>query len=197
MKIVDCIQGSPEWFAARCGIPSASNFDKIVTTKGQPSKQREKYLYRLAGETITGKSEETYQNAIMERGIEMEVEARKLYGLISGSEAVEVGFCLSNGYGASPDGLVDKDGCLELKCPLIATHVGYLLNGKLPMEYFQQTQGQLLVTGRKWLDFMSYYPGLKPLVVRVERDETFIGALEAQLQVFCAELKDVVNKIGE
>lgn len=195
MKIIDCVQNTPEWFAARCGIPSASNFDKILTADGKPSKQRTKYLYQLAGETITGIAEETYQNAVMQRGIEMENEARELYQLLTGQEVKVVGFCLEEGYGASPDGLVAKNGLLEIKCPIISTHVGYLLDGSLPSDYFQQTQGQLLVTGREWVDFMSYYPGLKPLIIRVVKDEKFLKALAAELSVFCTELKTLVEKI--
>lgn len=195
MRIIDCIQGSPEWMSARCGIPTASSFDKIITTKGEPSKQREKYLYQLVGETITGIAEETYQNATMLRGKEIETDVRQLYELVTGQTVTQVGFCLAEGYGASPDGLVAEKGCLELKCPIISTQVGYLLENKLPVEYFQQTQGQLLVTDREWCDFLSYYPGLKPLLIRVNRDEKFIKTLRVELEVFCSELKDIVAKI--
>lgn len=195
MKIINCEQGSLEWFEARLGIPSSSNFDKIITTAGKPSKQREKYMYRLAGEAVSGVLEESYQNAAMLRGIEMEDEAKQLYTLITGNEVTEVGFCVEEGYGASPDGLIAEKGCLELKCPLVATHVGYLLANKLPTDYFQQVQGQLLVTGREWADFMSYSPGLKPMIVRVNRDETFINALKIELAVFCEELRVVIGKI--
>lgn len=198
MKILDVVQNSPEWFTARCGIPTASNFDKIITAKGEPSKQRTKYLYQLAGERITCKSEETYQNANMLRGIEMEDEARKLYEVITGGTVVKVGLCITEGktiYAASPDGLFKDDGAVEIKCPLISTHVAYLLNGGLVEDYFQQLQGQLLVTGRKWVEIMSYYPGLKPLLVPVNRDEKFIKALKVELELFCSELDDVTNKI--
>ena len=198
MKIIQCIQGSSEWFAARCGIPTASNFDKIITAKGEPSKQRIKYLYQLAGERITGIAEETYQNATMLRGIEMEDEARKLYEVITGGEVVKVGLCITEGktiYAASPDGLFKNDGLVEIKCPLISTHVSYLLNGGLLEDYFQQLQGQLLVTGREWVEIMSYYPGLKPLLIPVDRDEKFLKALKVELELFCIELDEVVNKI--
>ena len=195
MKIIECIQGSPEWYAVKCGIPSASNFDKILCVDGKVSKQRTKYLYQLAGETITGIAEESYQNAVMLRGQEMEAEARELYSLITGNKVQEVGFCLAEGYGASPDGLVAKTGCLEVKCPNLAIHVGYLLENKLPTDYFQQCQGQLLVTGRKYVDFLSYYPSLKPLIIRVKRDEKFLKTLEVELKNFCAELKEVIAKI--
>jgi len=198
MIIIDAIQRSPEWFAARAGVPSASSFDKIITTDGKLSKQAMKYLYQLAGERITGKAEESYTNSVMLRGIEMEAEARELYRLITDSLAQEVGFCMTEGpavYGASPDGMVDEDGLLEIKCPQMATHVGYLLENVLPTEYIQQTQGQLLVTGRKWLDFMSYYPGMKPLIIRVVPDVKFQAILKCELENFCLELDRVAEKI--
>ena len=195
MKIIECIQGTAEWYKAKCGIPSASNFNMIITIDGKLSKQRQKYLYRLAGETLTGISEESYQNEAMLRGKEMEAEARELYQLITNKKVEEVGFCLADGYGASPDGLVGKEGLLEVKCPNMATHIGYLLGNVLPTDYFQQCQGQLLVTGRKWVDFLSYFPGLRPFIIRVNRDEKFLKALRMELEVFCVELKDIINKI--
>ena len=196
MKIIDCAQNSPEWFAARCGVPTASNFDKIITTKGDPSKQRTKYLWQLAGERVAGKAEETYQNANMIRGQEMETEARKLYELTTDEEVVQVGFCLAEGgYGASPDSLVGKTGGLEIKCPIVSTHVGYLLEGTLPMDYFQQVQGNLFVTEREWWVFESYYPGIKPFILKVGRDEKFLKALKVELEIFVEELKQVIERI--
>ncbi len=198
MKIIDCEQRSEEWFSIRRGIPTSSNFDKIVTSKGEPSKQREKYLYRLAGEVVSKSSEETYQNAVMIRGMELEPEAKNMYELVTGNAVQDVGFCMADGdykYGSSPDGLVGEDGNFELKCPVMATHVGYLLKNKLPTDYFQQVQGSLLVTGREWCDFVSYYPGIKPLIIRVERDKTFISKLKTELERFCILLDVTVGRI--
>ena len=198
MKIYDdLVQGTPEWKAVKCGVPSASNFDKIVTTKGERSKQAEKYLYTLAGERSTGTSEETFQSAAMLKGTEMESEARSYYEIVNDTEVKQVGFCLADGYGSSPDGLIGKDGGLELKVPNLATHVGYLLDGKLPTEYFCQVQGNLFVTSRKWWDFMSYAsPSIKPFIIRVEPDKTFIKKLEIELRLFCDELEQIVKKIS-
>ena len=196
MKIITAEQQTPEWYKARAGIPSASNFDMIVTSKGEPSKQAQKYMYRLAGERITGIPEETYQNAAMARGVELEAEARSYYELTTGQTVEQVGFFVhDDGFGCSPDGLVGEDGLIEIKCPSMAVHVGYLLDNKVPTDYFQQTQGQLLVTGRKWLDFISYYPLMKPLVVRIERDEVFLRKLKVELKMFVKQLEEVVNKI--
>jgi len=196
MRIVNCEQLSEEWFAVRRAIPTASNFDKIVTSKGEPSKQREKYLFRLAAEKVSGFSEETYQNAAMVRGIEMEKEAREFYQLVNDVEVEQVGFCIANGgWACSPDGFVGEDGMIEIKCPISSTHVSYLLDNKLPTEYYQQCQGELFVTGRKWLDFISYYPGIKPLIVRVKPDWEFHRKLEIELKGFVKELETIINKI--
>ena len=198
MKIINCEQNSPEWFKAKAGIPSASNFDCIITTDGKPSKQRTKYLYRLAGEHITEKVEETYQNAMMIRGQELEEEARKLYQILTDESVKKVGFCVTDKkpiYGASPDSLVGDKGGLEIKCPIISTHVSYLLGGVLPNDYFQQIQGNLLVTGREWWIFESYYPGMKPFIIKMERDEKFLKALKIELEIFCQELDQTIKKI--
>jgi predicted phage-related endonuclease len=192
------LQGSAEWQSARVGLPTASMFDKIVTTKGEPSKQAIKYLFQLAAERITGKKEESYQNGAMQRGIEMESEARSMYELITGNVVEQVGVCYPDKkklYGCSPDGLVGDDGIIEIKCPSSAVHVGYLLEGVLPIDYFQQIHGQLLVTGRKWADFFSFYPGLRPLLVRVEPDKKFIDALKKELISFNKELDRITDKI--
>lgn len=206
MLIVNCEQMGDEWYRLKAGVPSASNFDKIVQVSGKPSKQREKYMYQLAGERITGIREEGYQNQAMIRGIEMEQEATTLYELIRGTISEKVGVVYpgpgkgEKSFLASPDRLIrgnsgEVEGLLEIKCPQIHTHVAYLLNGKLEVEYFQQVQGQMLVTGLGWCDLMSYYPGLKPLIVRVNRDQGFISALAFELKLFCAELGKITEKI--
>jgi len=198
VKIIDCVQGSPEWFEARVGLPTSSNFDKIITTQGKPSKSKEKYLYKLAGERIIEKSEDTYKNDVMLRGQELESEARQLYELMTGKTVEQVGLCVTEGkaiYGASPDGLVGEDTLLEIKCPIISTQVDYLVRGKLPTAYFQQIQGQLLVTERQYVDFFSYYPAMKPLLIRVVRDEVFLKALKFELEKFTVELDELVERI--
>lgn len=198
MIILDLEQGTDEWMKARIGIPTASQFDKIITTKGEPSKQAKKYAYQLAGERVAGFKEETYSNATMARGTELESEARKFYALAYDVEVQEVGFCLDDGkeFGCSPDGLVGEEGGIEIKCPLMATHVGYLLGGKLPTDYIQQVQGSMFVTGRKWWDFVSYYPNMKPFIVRVQRDEVLINALRLALDMLSKDLESIVLEIS-
>ena len=196
MKILDIAQRSPEWYKARCGIPTASEFNTIITTDGKQSKQRTKYMYALAGERLGGIVDESYQSFAMFQGIEKEEEARYLYQLV-GEPVQEVGFCLSDcgKFGCSPDGLVGDQGLVEIKCPLIYTHVGYLIDNDIPTDYYTQVQGQLLVTGRQWCDFVSYFPGLKPLIVRETPDEVFQKRLKAELDTFCSELDALVEKL--
>ncbi|HYE75600.1 MAG TPA: YqaJ viral recombinase family protein [Blastocatellia bacterium] len=197
MIILECEQQSAEWSAARLGIPTSSGFDKIITTDGKPSKQAEKYMYQLAGERIAKTSEDGFKSKYMERGNELEDEARRFYEMFTDSTVRRVGVCYADHkkYACSPDGLVGEDGGIQIKCPSMAVHVGYLVNGKLPTEYFQQVQGELLCTGRSWWDFVSYYPKLKPLIVRVYRDENFIKELQVELEVFCAKLDEITERI--
>jgi len=190
-------QLSLAWYSAKAGVPSASSFDKIITMKGLPSKQREGYLYKLAGEKITGVRSEGFQSEAMIHGIETEQEAVNMYELVKGVECEKVGLCYLDDerkFLCSPDRIVGE-GILEVKCPQIQTQVEYLLKGELPSKYFQQVQGQLFITGADWCDFMSYYQGLKPLIVRVTRDESFISALKSELDRFCFDLDRIVEEI--
>lgn len=194
MVIYDVEQGTDEWLNLRSGIPTASNFKKIVTSKGWPSKQQKDYMYKLAGEIILGEKSENFQSEYMQRGNELEDEAIEVYEKITGYTVERVGFCLCDeGWGASPDGLINEDGQVQIKCPKLETHIGYLLKNKLPTDYFQQVQGELFVTGRKWSDFVSYYPKFKPMIVRVERDEDFMELLEKELHIFLEELNKTVE----
>ena len=195
MKIIDCDQRSPEWHQARSGVPSASEFDKIVTSDGSPSKQRQKYMYELVGQKLGALPEESYTNKAIENGILREADAREMYSR-DVKPVIQVGFCLADeGWGCSPDGFVGEDGLIEIKCPILSTHIEYLIKQKLPTDYVQQVQGQMLVTGRKYNDFISYYPGLKPLVVRCYRDEVFISRLRSELLKFIQELNELTEKL--
>ena len=176
---IDCEQNSDEWYRYHIGVPSSSEFKKIVTSTGKRSEQRKKYLYRLAGEILSGQLADSYESWAMKRGKEKEEEARQFYALRSRHDVGRCGICFTDDrmLASSPDAFVGNKGLLEIKCPIMETHVKYLDNGKLPTEYFVQVQGQLYVTGRKWVDFISYYPGLMPLIIRVEPDIGFITTL--------------------
>jgi len=196
MKILDIKQQTPEWYSAHAGVPSASNFDKVLTSSGSLSKQIDKYAFQLAGECIIGTKEDSYQNDAMKRGIELEPEARLCYELMTGNTVTQVGLCMADkGYACSPDGLIGEDGGMEIKCPSLAVHTMYLYENKLPTDYFQQVQGSMLVTCRKWWDFVSYYPNMRTLIVRVERDDAFCNKLHDALVVLVKDVAQIVSKI--
>lgn len=199
MQTINCEQRSDEWYKARLGIPSASNFGKIVDGSGKKSKQQKDYLNRLAAQRITGTREDTHTSAAMQQGIDREDLSRWVYSMEKCVNVEEIGFCLSDcgRFGASPDGMVGDSGLVELKNPIGKTAVEYIRNGKLPSTYFQQVHGQLLVTGRDWCDFVSYYPGLPLFVIRVYRDDEFLARLEEELNLFCDELDDICSDLGE
>lgn len=197
MIILDVEQGTPEWDDARCGIPSASIFDKILTTKGALSKSAIKLIYKLAGERITGKKEDGYCSPKMAQAMELEGEARYLFQMITGLKVSEVGVCYYDerkDRSCSPDGLVETGQTLmeglEIKCPEMSAHVEYLLGKKLPTTYFQQVQGSLYVTGLERWHFFSYYPSMKPFHIVVERDEIWIAKLGKALDDFVIELDE-------
>lgn len=200
MRIFTCEQHSDEWFAARLGIPTSSNFSKIVTGKGEPSKQRTAYLYELAAQRLTGVRDETFKSTAMEEGNEREELSRQVYEMEREVVVDQVGICLSDceRWGASPDGLIGNDGLLELKNPLGKTQVERLLTQPtLPASYVQQVQGQIFVTGRDWCDFVSYVPGLPLFVLRVHPDVAFLKKLKPALIEFCDELDEICARIKE
>ena len=200
MVILDSFpQCSEQWFIEKAGKPGSSSFSKIVTTKGAPSKSAQDYIHQLAGEAIIGRQEEGYTNYAMEAGIAREAESRALFELLHGVEVKQVGLVYrdeSRSVLCSPDGLMDDCG-LELKNPLLKTHVKYLLAGTLPSEYYQQVHGSMFVTGLKSWFFMSYYPGLPPFILKVARDEDFISKLEKEMDSFLFKLAILIRKIKE
>ena len=158
-------QGTEEWFAARRGLPSASNADKILSPTGVPSKQADAYANQLIAERLTGLSGGFEGNAHTARGNELEPEARAYYEFVTGCVVKQVGFCMAdNGqFGFSPDGMIEGMGLLEIKAPSAAVHIGYLLGGKAPTTYLSQIQSGLWASKYVWLDFLSYHPDLPPL----------------------------------
>jgi putative phage-type endonuclease len=176
MEYTEIEQGTPEWFAARCGKITASKISDVMmkpTTAGYRN-----YRAQLMCERLTGNVAESFTSAAMQWGTDTEPQARAAYEFYSGSEVVEAGFVdhpsIKN-TGASPDGLVGDDGCVEIKCPNTATHLETLLGGKIPSKYYDQMQWQMECTGRVWCDFVSFDPRLpeamQMYVQRVSSDE--------------------------
>ncbi len=192
-------QLSEEWVTARIGLPTASHFKEVVTQKGEQSKQITKYMYTLVGELLSGKKKESYSNKHMERGILFEPEARSLYSVVNEVDVDIVSLCYQDErklWGASSDGLVGKEGLVEIKCCDLEIVVECLDTKKPPSAYsFQQCQGQMMVLGRKWCDLWVYYQGLPPFKMRVDRDDVFIGKLQNELEKLSMDITELVAKI--
>lgn len=197
LEIIDCEQGSPQWHAARAGCVTASEFDTVLAQGkgGAPSKTRQTYLYKLAGEILTGEVVDSYTNAHMERGKVMEDEARSYYQFLTDVEVQRVGFLKRGQVGCSPDGLIDANGMHEIKTKLPHLHIAVLLADQLPPEHRAQCQGALWVAEREWIDFQSYWPKLPPFIKRVYRDEVYIADLAKAVDVFLDELNNLVHKL--
>lgn len=191
MRIETVIQGSEDWENLRRGIPTASNFSRIITpAKGQLSTAWKSYAAELIGQEL-GVIVQPPPSFWMEWGTENEPYAVAAYEQITGVKTAQIGFAWPDDhtrYGCSPDRLVGENGLLEVKCPKPETLIEYHVGGELPSEYRPQVQGQLLITGRDWCDFLAYHPQLKPFLIRVERDEKYIANLAVALDEFCDNL---------
>lgn len=190
MKIVDVEQGSPEWLKARSGIPTASAFDLILTKTGKPSASAKRYMYTLLAERMMRHPVDEHVSLWMQRGRDSEAQAVDFYESIREVETTRVGFITNDAgtIGASPDRLVGDDGLLEMKVPKEHTHVQYLFAKSVDNDYRAQTQGQLWITERKWIDVCSFHPEMSPALIRVERDEAYIKLLAEHVTAFAAEL---------
>lgn len=197
MQIIDCVQGEPEWLAARAGIPTSSMFKTVMAVgpKGGKSATRVDYLNKLVGEIITGEPMENFVSADMERGKLMEDEARDLYAFQNNVEPQRVGFIRNGDKGASPDSLIGDRGGLEIKSAAAHIQIERLLAAELPSEHKAQVHGNMWVAERDWWDFCSYCPKLPLFVVRVFRDEEYIAKIAHEVDLFNVELQQTVEYI--
>ena len=195
--IIDCEQNTPEWLKARSGIPTASQFATVMAKGkgGGESVTRKKYLYQLAAEVVSGEPAESYSNAHMQRGHEMEPAARGAYAFLRDAEPQLVGFVRNEIAGASPDSLIGDKGLLEIKTKLPALTVECILSGEFPAEHKAQCQGALWVCEREWIDIAVYWPKLPLYVKRAYRDEIYIAGLARAVTEFNAELADIVARL--
>lgn len=190
MRVLQFPQRSPEWYAARRGVPTASEFGNIITPKkGEYASAADSYINQLIDELVRPDAISAFQgNRHTARGEELEPEARELYAFEHEVIPEQVGFVLNDDgtLGCSPDSLVGDDGGLEIKCPDGPTHVKWVRGGGIPDEHKPQVHGSLLITGRTWWDFMSYCPGYDRFLVRVYRD-SFTQNLANHLERFLRE----------
>lgn len=198
------LQGTDEWKALRLGKVTASRVaDVVAKTKSGYSASRANYAAQLIAERLTGTPAESYTNAAMQHGTETEPEARDAYCFYHGVTVTEIAFVIHpkiDQAGCSPDGLVDDDGLVEIKCPNTATHLETLLGQAVPSKYESQMQFQMACTGRQWCDFVSYDPrmpeNMRLFVKRVDRDDKRISELETEIAAFLLEMAVKLSQLN-
>ncbi len=198
----DLEQGSPEWDAVRVGMPTTSDFPKIITSTGAPSKQAETYALTLAAEIMAGGPVEAWQgNEWTDRGKALEGDALRLYEFTRDLEIELVGFVTDDTetMGCSPDALVGAYGLAEVKCLKAENHIKailyYLEHGRCPPGYVQQTQGQMMICERAWCDLVFYHDALPLLVIRQEPDPAIQRALKGAIPTLCNRRDIVVEQL--
>lgn len=189
------VQGSGDWLAARCGLLTASEMKLIVTpTLKVASNEKERaHLYELLAQRITGHVEPSYLGDDMLRGHEDEIDAKAIYAA-NYAPVADVGFVTNDSFGFtigySPDGLVGDDGLIEIKSRRQKYQVQTIVENVVPDEHVIQVQTGLLVTGRKWCDYLSYSAGLPMAVIRVTPDIATQAAILTAAQTFEARLAE-------
>lgn len=193
-------QRTDEWFTARLGKVTGSRIHDVMA-KGRgnaPSVTRNEYMCQLAGERITGETMPNYVSADMQWGIDTEPQAKAAYEFSRDVTIEELAFANHHSIkkaGASPDGLIGKDGLIEIKCPKTSTHIATLRGKSIDGKYIKQMQWQMACTGRQWCDFVSFDPRLpfaiQMHVTRLERDNEMIGDMEEKVKEFLQELDDL------
>lgn len=202
---IELEQGSEDWLRARLGKLTASRVaDMMARTKSGYGASRKNYAAELIAQRLTGEIPQTFTNAAMQWGTDHEPEARMLYEMMYDVEVEEVGLVPHPSIemaAASPDGLVPVDGLIEIKCPNTSTHIETLLNESAPGKYIYQMQFQMRCTGRAWCDYVSYDPRMPAemqlYVQRVERDDAMIADIEAEAEVFLAEIDETVKALRD
>lgn len=194
MEIFNFEQGGGEWFEIRKGKMTASNACKI----GNCGAGLNTYVLELMAEYFSSADKEHYTNEHMERGKELEAEARLVYKIKNKVKIEEVAFIMFNEYiGCSPDGLVNKDGLIEIKCPSDKVYLGILLGDKIKSEYYWQIQMQLYITKRKWCDYMVYNPNFEVdyVIERILPDEKYFAKLEQGFQQGSNMIEEIKRKL--
>lgn len=196
MRVIDCDQRSQAWLQARAGrLTGSVAKDMLAKIKSGEAAARRDLRFKLVAERLSGESQEDgYVSPAMAWGNDHEAEAVAAYEAATGSVVQPIGFVehVSLFAGTSPDGFVGDDGCVSVKCPKTATHIRYVRDGGEPSEHCAQNTHELWLTGRRWLDFVSYDPrlpeGLRLFIVRVTRTSAELQSYESEAVSFLAEV---------
>jgi putative phage-type endonuclease len=196
-------QGTDAWKIEKLGHVSAGSVSDILAKgRGGESKMRDAYKWRIITERLTGLVQDSFSNDAMAWGVETEAEARMTYEMIYGVTVDQTGFVKHptlQWVGASPDGMINGDGLIEIKCPHTKTHLQTIKSGEAPKVYYSQMQMQMWTMNRQWCDFVSYDPrlphNLQFFCKRVERDKEFIADMEKEVLQFLAEVESELEAL--
>lgn len=201
MKIHNVEQGSVEWMHLRAGIPTASEFDALITPLGEvrTGEGPKTYLAKKVAEAWQGGPLLEFNVFDMEAGKVLEEEARPRFEADNNCDVISVGFITTDDgrIGCSPDGLIGDNCGLEIKCPKVETHVGYLLRGTLPKDYVAQVQGSMFVTGYKKWKFLSYRRRFPNLMLTIAPDDKIQKALKEALGAFKDNFDAAMKRMEE
>lgn len=200
MKIHNVEQKSPEWFALRLQYPLTASESQAIGNQG---KGLETLCWEKLAEKYSSADKEQYTNKDLERGVELEPQAISLYELETGNTVEIVGFVnndkVSKMAGASPDGLIGKDGNLEIKCFADTKHFQMTLQDDLEIEskYIWQVQMQMLITERKWTDFVAFNPNYQKslLIKRILPDPVMQEKIKVGLKIGEKIIKNIEDKL--
>lgn len=207
MRVIDCVQGSPEWHQSRAGKITASRICDVldVLKKGGESAKRRAYKMQLLAERLTGlASNDNYVNDAMRFGMEQEPFARAAFEVATGTDVDQTGFYIHpvlDFSGASPDGLIGDDGLLEIKVPNTVTHLQYLMDGVPPKDYRPQMTWQMVCTERTWCQFVSYDPRLPEhlqlFTARYELDTDYAQEIGEAVILFNEEIEALAKSLPQ
>lgn len=196
------LQRNEDWHADRCGKVTASRV-KDINAKPKVGKAHNALTLTILTERLTGVQEESFTNSAMQWGIDQEIHAITAYENETGNFVIGTGLVNHPAIkwsGASPDGLVDQDGQLEVKCPNSQTHLNTILTKEVPNEYIPQITWQLACTRRKWCDFVSYDPRLPEylqlIIIRVFAEELDIAGVEQSVIKFNTKIDQIIFELN-
>jgi len=194
MKTYDMPQRSPEWIQIRLGKLTASRFPKLFM--GKTTAGYNDVINTATYERLTGEAPESFSNDWMERGTELESKAIQAYEFSTFEKVHSIGFVeLDENIGCSPDGLIGKEGMIQIKCPKYNTLINYHLSGHVPKDYNIQMQGEMYITGRKWNIFYAWHPLLKPFIVKIERDDILINKIMIEIDLALKLINERIKKL--
>jgi len=199
-------QEASSWVPARVGLLTGSVLAKAIskTKDGKWAASRKDLLFEKLAERLTGIAADHFVTPAMQWGLDNEAPAKALLEASQGIFVEKAGFCLHpqiEFFGSTPDGFIDTDGVLEIKCPTTKTHLTYMMNKKVPTEYVPQMLAEIACTGRKWALFASYDPRLPPaqqlFLQKFEPTKDQIEECEQQARDFLTELEGMFRQITE